>query len=83
MTDAAQILEHLERIERAVAFRPAWIAGNRALGGYIGSNDASGRKAKSWAAAERLHCKVINGTPHYSLSDVDRAMRNGRAIETR
>jgi len=83
MTEAAQILEHLERIERAVAFRPAWLAGNCALGAYIGSKDASGRKAKAWATAERLPCKMINGTPHYSLADVDRAMRNGRAIETR
>lgn len=62
--------------------RPAWLAGYVALGRYIGSFDKKGRKAKAWALAEGLKPKLIDGTPHFSLADVDRAMRNGRDIET-
>lgn len=77
------LIERLDRIERAVAYRPAWIAGYAALGRYIGSADKQGRKARAWAIAEGLTPKVIDGTPHFSMADVDRAMRNGRPIETR
>lgn len=78
-----ELKARFDDLERAVAFRPAWISGYRALGMYIGRSDAKGRVAKAWAQAEKLPCKMINGTPHYSLADVDRAMRNGRPIETR
>lgn len=83
MAEAPEIIERLDRIERAVAFRPAWIEGYVNLGRYIGSADKQGRKAKAWARAEGLRPKMIDGTPHFSMSDVDRAMRNGRVIETR
>lgn len=77
------LLERLERIEQAVAFRPAWIAGWANLGRYIGRKDKQGRIARAWAAEEGLRPKVINGVPHFAMVDVDRAMRNGRVIETR
>ena len=83
MTDDSEILERLDRIEQAVAFRPAWIAGWVNLGLYIGSSDKQGRKAKAWASAEGLRPKMIDGMPHFSIMDVDRVMRNGRSIETR
>lgn len=83
MSEGTEILERLDRIETAVSYRPAWLAGYVALGRYIGSADKQGRKAKAWAQAEGLRCKMIDGTPHFALSDVDRAMRNGRRIETR
>lgn len=83
MSADPEVLERLDRIEQAVAFRPAWIAGYVHLGRYIGSVDKQGRKAKAWALAEGLKSKMIDGTPHFSIADVDRAMRNGRSIETR
>jgi hypothetical protein len=77
------VIERLDRIEQAVAFRPAWIKGYAALGRYMGHSDTQGRIAKAWAAAEGLRPKLINGVPHFAMADVDRAMRNGRPIETR
>lgn len=72
----------LDDLEAKLAFRPAWISGYVALGRYIGSTDAKGRKAKAWADKEGLKGKEIDGTLHFSIADVDRAMRNGRAIQT-
>jgi len=86
MSGAEAILAEIADLKKQMAresFRPAWIEGYVALGRYIGSKDAKGRKARAWAVAEGLKCKMINGTPHFSIVDVDRAMRNGRAIETR
>ena len=77
-----QILEVLFRLERGQMVRPAWLEGYVELARYIGSKDKKGRKAKAWAVQENLYFKAINGTPHFSISDVDRAMRNGRAVET-
>lgn len=82
MSGESEILERLERIEQAVAFRPCWIAGYVNLGRYIGRDDKRGRVAKAWAAKEGLKPKLINGVPHFSITDVDRAMRNGKVIET-
>lgn len=83
MSGESEILERLERIEQAVAFRPGWISGYVNLGRYIGRDDKRGRVAKAWAEEEGLKPKLINGVPHFAMSDVDRAMRNGRPIETR
>lgn len=80
---SAELAKRFDELEAKLAFRPGWIAGYFALGRYIGRNDKKGRIAKAWALAERLPVKRINGVPHYSITDVDRAMRNGRAIETR
>lgn len=79
----AQLLQDMQELKQAVAFRPAWISGFANLGRYIGRSDKQGRIAKAWATEEGLTVKMINGTPHFSISDVDRAMRNGRQIETR
>lgn len=78
-----ELAAQLNRIERNMAFRPAWLCGPGALGRYIGTADRQGRKALAWARAEGIKSKSINGTAHFSISDVDRAMRNGRSIETR
>ena len=83
MSADPQLIERLDRIEQAVAFRPAWIAGFVNLGRYLGHKDKQGRTAKAWAVEEGITVKLINGTPHFPIADVDRAMRNGREIETR
>lgn len=76
-----ELSARLDAIESSIAFRPGWIAGHCALGRYIGRSDKRGRIAKAWAEAEGLKPKLINGVPHFSLADVDRAMRNGRDME--
>ena len=83
MNDLSQVIEQLNRIEAATKFRPGWISGYVNLGRYIGRDDKRGRVAKAWAKEEGLKSKLINGVPHFSISDVDRAMRNGKVIETR
>lgn len=83
MSQLDEVVERLDRIEQAVAYRPGWITGYANLGRYLGRHDKKGKVAKAWAEAEGLPCKKINGSPSWSLADVDRAMRNGRAIETR
>lgn len=83
MADIADIVQRLDRIEQAIAFRPAWLAGYAALARYIGHADKQGRTAKAWAAKEGLKPKMINGVPHFAMLDVDRAMRNGSDVETR
>ena len=77
------ILDELADLRKQLAAPSPWIKGNVALARYMGSTDKSGRAAKAFAAAERIAPKLINGVPYYSLVDVDRAMRNGRAVETR
>ena len=77
-----RLMERLDLIERSV--RPVvWIMGYGDLGRYIGSTDRKGRLAKNWAEKEKLYTKWINGTPHFNASDVDRIMRNGKAIITK
>lgn len=78
-----ELASRLDAIERAIAFRPAWIKGYVNLGRYLGHSDKQGRIAKAWASEEGLRVKTINGMPHFAIADVDRAMRNGRSIETR
>ena len=78
-----EIQDELREIRMAMAFRPEWIAGYVNLGRYIGRSDKKGRVAKAWAAEEGLKSKEINGVSHFSMADVDRAMRNGKQIETR
>ena len=83
MLTSTELAERLDRIEQAVAFRPAWISGWVNLGRYLGHKDKQGRTAKAWAIKEGVTVKLINGVPHFPIADVDRAMRNGREIETR
>jgi hypothetical protein len=78
---SAELAKRFDALEARLDFRPAWIAGYVSLGRYIGRSDKKGRVAKAWAKAEGLKVKMINGTPHFSISDVDRAMRNGRDVE--
>jgi len=79
----ARLGQRLDRIEASMAYRPAWIKGWVNLARYLGHDDKKGRTARAWAEAENLPRKMINGVPHFSIKDVDRAMRNGRAVETR
>lgn len=81
--DLQIIADRLDRIEQAIAYRPDWIAGYANLGRYIGRQDKKGRIAKAFSEQENLTIKKINGVPHFSRVEVDRAMRNGRPIETR
>lgn len=80
-SETSEILARLDNIEQAIAFRPAWISGWSNLSRYLGLKDKQCRKAKAWAAAEGLYCKMINGTPSWAIADIDRAMRNGRDVE--
>jgi|AntRauTorcE11897_2_1112592.scaffolds.fasta_scaffold06231_7 hypothetical protein len=73
--------KRFDALESAVAFRPGWITGYANLGRYIGREDKKGRIARAWATEEKLYVKIINGSPSWSLVDVDRAMRNGRTVE--
>ena len=80
---SAELAARFDALEAKMAFRPAWIAGYVNLGLYIGRKDKQGRIAKVWAVAEGLKPKLINGVPHFSIADVDRAMRNGREVDVR
>jgi hypothetical protein len=77
------ILAEVRELKMAMAFRPEWIAGYAALARHLGSSDRQGRVARAWATEEGLKPKEINGTAYFSMADVDRAMRNGKQIETR
>ena len=79
----AYMQTELGEMKEAMAHRTSWIAGYVALGRYLGSSDRQGRVARAWATAERLKPKEINGTTYFNIADVDRAMRNGKQIETR
>ena len=83
MSDLEKVIKQLDRIETAMKFSSGYIAGYADLASYLGHTDKRGRTAKGWAAVEGLTVKPINGVPHFSKMEVDRAMRNGRAIETR
>lgn len=76
------MLAEVRELKMALAFRPEWIAGYVNLGRYIGRSDKKGRVARAWATEEGLKAKEINGVSHFCLADVDRAMRNGKQIET-
>ncbi|MDG1302382.1 MAG: hypothetical protein P8R37_12435 [Opitutae bacterium] len=76
------VLAEIREMKEALAYRTSWIAGYVALGRYLGSSDKQGRVARAWATEERLKSKEINGTAYFSMADVDRAMRNGKQIET-
>jgi len=78
---SAELAARFDMLEAKLAFRPAWITGYTNLGRYIGRKDKKGTIAKAWAISEGLYCKKINGSPSWSISDVDRAMRNGRDME--
>jgi hypothetical protein len=77
------VLAEIREMKEALAYRTSWIAGYVALGRYLGSSDKQGRVARAWATEERLKTKEINGTAYFNIADVDRAMRNGKQIETR
>lgn len=77
----SKIESRFDRLEERIAYRPGWITGAVNLGRHLGFKDQKGRKARAWAEIEGIPCKIINGTPSWSLSDVDRAMRNGKKIE--
>lgn len=85
MSELEHISKVLDRVEKhleTTAFRPGWISSYAKLGYYIGEIDKQGRKAKAWVKAEKIYVKYINGTPHFAIKDVERALRNGRKIET-
>ena len=77
------VLAEIRDLKQSMIYRPAWIAGYVALGRYLGSSDRQGRVARAWATEEKLKPKEINGTAYFNIADVDRAMRNGKQIETR
>jgi len=77
------VLAEIREMKEALSYRTSWIAGYVALGRYLGSSDRKGRIARAWATEEKLKPKEINGTAYFNIADVDRAMRNGKHIETR
>ena len=77
------VLAEIREMKEALSYRTSWIAGYVALGRYLGSSDRQGRVARAWATEEKLKLKEINGTAYFNIADVDRAMRNGKQIETR
>ena len=77
----AEVIKRLNRIEMTTKFQKAWISGYVALGRYLDWNDQQGRKAKAWVEAEKIYTKMVNGTPSWRIADVEKAMRNGKAVE--